>query len=166
MLRFLAAAVNAKAVVEIGTGAGVASGWLLAGMRPDGVLTSVDVEVEHQQLARTTLSDAGVAANRTRLIAGVAADVLPRLTDGGYDLVLICVRGADRLAFLAEAVRLLRPGGVLVFPDALEGRVTNAGARDPESVAQRELLATIRDDERLVPVLLPVGNGVLAAAKR
>src|SRR5436309_1303146 len=58
-LRFLAAALGARHVVEIGTGCGVSGLWLLRGMAPDGVLTSVDVEPEHQRLAKQTFAEAG-----------------------------------------------------------------------------------------------------------
>src|SRR5690606_4960620 len=61
MLRFLAAVLQAKTVVEIGTGCGVSGVWLLRGMRPDGTLTSVDLEAEHQRLARETFADAGIS---------------------------------------------------------------------------------------------------------
>src|SRR5919197_5703912 len=80
-LRFLAAVLEARAVVEIGTGTGVSGLWLLRGMRPDGVLTTVDTEAEHQRLAKQTFNDAGIASQRARLINGAALDVLPRLTD-------------------------------------------------------------------------------------
>src|ERR1700753_4342975 len=60
-LRALAAATSAKNVVEVGTGAGVSGLWLLAGMRPDGVLTTVDVEAEHQRAAKEAFTEAGVA---------------------------------------------------------------------------------------------------------
>ncbi|MGN6162127.1 MAG: O-methyltransferase, partial [Marmoricola sp.] len=53
-LRFIAATLDARSVVEIGTGTGVSGLWLLRGMRADGILTSVDVEAEHQRLARET----------------------------------------------------------------------------------------------------------------
>ena len=86
-LRFLAAVTEARAVVEIGTGTGVSGLWLLRGMRSDGVLTTVDTEAEHQRLAKQTFTDAGIASQRARLINGAALDVLPRLTDGHYDLV-------------------------------------------------------------------------------
>jgi predicted O-methyltransferase YrrM len=79
-LCMLAAAIGARAVVEIGTGAGVGSIWLLRGMRPDGVLTTIDVEPEHHRAARETYAEAGIATNRVRLISGRALDVLPRLT--------------------------------------------------------------------------------------
>ncbi|HEX3647393.1 MAG TPA: class I SAM-dependent methyltransferase, partial [Pseudonocardiaceae bacterium] len=86
-LRFLAAVLQAKAVVEVGTGAGVSGLCLLSGMAPDGVLTSIDIDPEVQRLAKRAFTDAGVTAGRMRLIMGQAMDVLPRLTDGGYDLV-------------------------------------------------------------------------------
>src|SRR5699024_2652860 len=51
-LRMLTAAADAKAVAEVGTGTGVSALWLLEGMAPDGVLTTIDVEVEHQRAAK------------------------------------------------------------------------------------------------------------------
>jgi predicted O-methyltransferase YrrM len=86
-LCFIAAAISARSVVEIGTGCGTSGIWLLRGMRPDAVLTSVDAEPEHQRLARKAFTEAGFPSNRYRLISGKALDVLPRLTDGAYDLV-------------------------------------------------------------------------------
>src|SRR6187551_294192 len=73
-LRFLASVLEARAVVEIGTGTGVSGLWLLRGMRPDGVLTSVDTEAEHQRLAKETFAEAGITANRARTIAGAGLD--------------------------------------------------------------------------------------------
>ena len=166
-LRFLAAAVDARAVVEIGTGAGVSGLWLLRGMRRDGVLTTVDVEVEHQRAARLAFAEAGVASSRTRLINGAALDVLPRLTDRGYDLVFCDAVKSEYADYLVEGLRLLRPGGILALDNMLwHDRVADPSARDRDTVAIRDLGRVVRDDERLVPVLLPVGDGVLAAVYR
>jgi predicted O-methyltransferase YrrM len=166
-LRFIAAALGARAVVEIGTGCGTSGIWLLRGMRRDAVLTSVDVEPEHQRLARRSFTDAGFASNRFRLILGKASDVLPRLTDGGYDLVFCDADKQEYPSYLTAAMRLLRPGGVVAFDNALwGGRVTDPDRTDPETVAIREVTDLVRQDERLVPVLLPVGDGLLAAVKR
>jgi predicted O-methyltransferase YrrM len=167
VLRFLAAAVGARAVVEIGTGTGVSGTWLLRGMRRDGVLTSVDVEAEHQRLARETFAEEGIPHNRTRLIVGQALQVLPRLADGGYDLVFVDADKKEYGEYLEQAIRLLRPGGVVAFDNALwHDRVADPAQRDPETVTIRELGKAVRADERLVPVLLPVGDGLLAAVKR
>ena len=166
-LRFIAAAIGARAVVEIGTGCGVSGIWLLRGMLPDGVLTSVDVEPEHQRLARQAFAAAGFAANRYRLIGGRSLDVLPRLTDAAYDLVFCDADKQEYPDYLSAALRLLRPGGVVVFDNALwHGRVADPACQDEDTAAIREVGERLRSDERLVPLLLPVGDGLLAGVKR
>lgn len=165
-LRFLASVLEARAVVEIGTGTGVSGIWLLRGMRSDGVLTTVDVEAEHQRLARESFKEAGVASQRARTIAGSALDVLPRLTDGHYDLVFADGDKREYSAYLAEALRLLRPGGVVAFDNALwHDRVADPAQRDEETVAIRDLVQQVAATEGLVPALLPVGDGLLVAKK-
>ncbi|GAA3648263.1 O-methyltransferase [Nocardioides ginsengisoli] len=165
-LRFLAAVLEARAVVEIGTGTGVSGVWLLRGMRPDGVLTTVDVEAEHQRLARESFKDAGIAPQRVRTIAGSALDVLPRLTDGHYDIVFADGDKREYGAYLSEALRLLRPGGVVIFDNALwHDRVADPAQRDDETVAIRELVQQVAATEGLIPALLPVGDGLLVAKK-
>jgi len=167
VLRFLAAATNARAVVEVGTGAGVSGLWLLRGMRPDGVLTTVDRDPEHQRAAKQAFTEAGIPSGRARLIVGNALEVLPRLADGGYDLVFVDAAKTEYGDYLAEALRLLRPGGVVAFDNVLwHDRVADPTQRDPDTVAMRELGRTVRDDETLVPVLLHAGDGLLAAVKR
>jgi len=166
VLRMLAAAVRAKAVVEVGTGTGVSGLWLLRGMRADGILTTIDIEAEHQRLARKGFAEAGLAASRTRIITGRALDVLPRLADGAYDLVLVDADPTAYAQYVAEALRLLRAGGLLVLARALGegGRVADPAARDPESVALREVVKAVRDADEWIPAL--VHAGLLAAARR
>jgi predicted O-methyltransferase YrrM len=166
-LRFLANAVDARAVVEIGTGTGVSGLWLLRGMRPAGVLTTVDIEPEHQRAARQTFAEAGIPASRARLINGPALEVLPRLTDRGYDLVFCDAVKTEYGDYLTEALRLLRPGGIVAFDNALwHDRVPDPSARDAETVAVRDLGRVVRDHEELVSSLFPVGDGLLAAVFR
>ena len=166
-LRFLAAAVGARAVVEVGTGAGVSGLWLLRGMRPDGVLTTVDKDAEHQRAARQAFTEAGIPSGRARLITGGALEVLPRLADGGYDLVFVDAAKTEYADYLTEALRLLRPGGVVAFDNVLwHDKVADPAQRDPDTVAMRDLGKQVRDDDRLVPVLLHAGDGLLAAVKR
>lgn len=164
-LRFLAATISARAVVEIGTGAGVSGLWLLRGMSGDGVLTSIDIDPEYQRVARAAFTAAGYGPSRLRLINGLGLDVLPRLTDGGYDLVFVDTEPADHPRYLDEAVRLLRSGGIVVLDNA----VANDPKPDTEAqptVSLRDVARQVRGDDRLVPVLLPVGNGLLAAVKK
>jgi predicted O-methyltransferase YrrM len=165
-LRFLASVIEARAVVEVGTGAGVSGLWLLRGMRSDGVLTTIDIEAEHQRLARETFNDAEIPAQRARTIAGAALDVLPRLTDGHYDLVFCDGDKAEYGAYLKEALRLLRPGGIVAFDNALwHDRVADASQRDEETTVIRDVGKEIAANDALVPVMLPVGDGLLVAKK-
>lgn len=166
-LAVLAAAARAKAVVEVGTGAGVSSLHLLRGMPADGVLTTIDVEVEHQRAAKQAFAEEGVRPARTRTISGRAVDVLPRLTDGAYDLVFVDADVEGYPVYVAQAIRLLRPGGVLAVDDALwHDRVADPARRDEATTLVRETGRLVREDARLLPSLLPVGDGLLVAVRR
>ena len=164
-LRFLASAVKARAVVEVGTGTGLSGLWLLRGMRPDGVLTTIDVDPEHQRIARAAFVASGHGPSRLRLINGMGLEVLPRLTDGGYDLVLVDTSAADHPRYLDEALRLLRPGGVLALHGVLGAGVLDPDAADEATLALREVTRLVREDERLAPTLLPLGEGLLTAIR-
>ncbi|MGI9007133.1 MAG: O-methyltransferase [Streptosporangiaceae bacterium] len=167
VLRFLAAAISAKSVVEIGTGCGTSGIYLLRGMRAGSILTSVDTEPEQHRLARAAFGQAGFGSGRYRLITGRALEVLPRLADHAYDLVFCDADKREYPEYLAAALRLLRPGGIVAFDNAIwadEG--PNVAHRDPETGAVGEVRELVFDDESLVPVLMPAGDGLLAAVKR
>ena len=159
-LRFIACAVGARTAVEVGTGCGSSGIWLLRGMRPGSTLTSVDTEPEYHRLARKSFAQAGFATNQARLILGRALDVLPRLSDGAYDLVFCDADQAHYPDYLTAGLRLLRVGGIVVFNDALP---PSAG---PAEDGASELADMVTADERLVPLLLPIAGGMLAAIKR
>ena len=166
-LCFLAATIGARAVVEVGTGTGVSGLWLLRGMARDGVLTSIDVDPESQRAARTAFVTAGYGPSRLRLINGMGLEVLSRLTDGAYDMVFVDSLPVEYPHHLDEAVRLLRPGGLVVLDDVLRaGHLDDGTAVDPATLAVRDLARQVREDERLVPVLLPVSGGLLCALRK
>ena len=166
LLALLTRLSGGKAVVEVGPGAGVSGLWLLSGMREDGVLTTIDIEPEHQRLAKQAFSEAGIGPSRTRLIGGRAQDVLTRLADESYDLVFIDAAPGVQPHFVVEGIRLLRPGGLIVVHHAaLDGRAGDPAAHDSDVTAVREAARLIAEDERFTPVLLPLGDGVLVAAR-
>ena len=132
-------------------------------MRPGSTLTSVDTEPEYQRVARKAFGAAGFAQNQCLLILGRALDVLPRLSDGTYDMVFCDADPRDYQDYLSAALRLLRTGGVVAFNNAL---LAGSSGDDEGDVPEYDLASQIRADERLVPVLLPLGEGLLAAVKR
>ena len=138
------------------------------GMAADGQLVS-DRRREREPAggASEAFTEAGIASTRYRLINGSAADVLPRMRDDAYDLVFVDADKSAYAVYYEQAVRMLRPGGVVAFDNVLwHDRVADPAHRDTETVALRELARTVRDDDRLVSVLLASGDGLLVAAKR
>nr|WP_218886400.1 O-methyltransferase [Kineococcus aurantiacus] len=165
-LTVLAAAGGARTVVEVGTGTGVSTLSLLRGMADDGVVTTIDADGEAQRAAREAVAADGIRPNRARFINGRALEVLPRLTDGAYDLVLLDGDEREYGAYLEQAHRLLRPGGLLVVDDALwKGRVTDPAVRDTSTAALREVARVVLEDGNWFPTLLPTGDGLLLAVK-
>ena len=165
-LTFLAKVIQARAVVEIGTGSGVSGLALSAGMVSNGVLTSVDIESEHQAIARKSFNKLGLPSQRFRLINGAALNVLPKLSDGAYDLVFIDGDKLEYPAYVEQGLRLLRHGGVMAIDNSLwHDRTADPSNTDEETEAVREALVAISDNEDLVATLLPVGDGLLAAVK-
>ncbi|WP_167051243.1 O-methyltransferase [Salinibacterium sp. ZJ77] len=164
-LAVLAAASGARSILEIGTGAGVSGLWLLHGA-PKATLTSIDVEIDHQNRARQAYLDAGIAASRARLIAGRAVDVLPRMNDSAYDLVLVDADPGSVLDYVEHALRIVRPGGIVAVAHALwRGRVADPAQRDDTVADFRALLATIAESSAVVAALSTLGDGLLQIVK-
>lgn len=165
-LTFLSKVLDAKAVVSVGSDPGVAGLALFAGMDNSGILTAIGAESDWQLSARSAFTAQGIASNRFRLIAGNPLDVLPKLRDGAYDLVFVNGDKLEYVEYLAQALRLLRHGGVVVLNDVLwNNLVADESNEDDETLIIREALTSVLDTEEFTPVLLPLGNGLLAAVK-
>lgn len=164
-LSILARALSAKAIVEVGTGAGISGLWLLSASN-NSVLASIDSEVEHQNLAKVAFDQAGIASSRLRLISGKSVDVLPNLADGAYDLVFLDGDLETIKEQVTQSLRLLRSGGVLAIAHALwRDRVPDFQMNDDNTVTHRELLDQLRKSENCLTTVLPIGDGLLLASK-
>ena len=165
LLKFVVATLGAEAIVEIGTGSGVSGLWVFASASKDAVLTSIDVEREHAAVARSAFEESGISPQRFRLISGVVSEVVGKLADANYDLVIIRT-AADLMDLVHEAHRLLRVGGILFIDHVMSGgKVADPTQRDFESVSRRDGIRAVKEDSRWSSTLLPLGGGVLLATK-
>lgn len=160
-LAVIAAALAAESIIEVGTGIGVSGLWLLQGA-PDAQLTSIDIEADHHEAARRHFSEAGHPATKVRLITGRSADVLPRMNERSYDLVLIDGDAHALTENLEHALRLVRAGGAVLVPHALwRDTVSDPAKRDGVTAELRGLIAELRESPAVHIAVSPVGDGLL-----
>lgn len=163
LLRFLSASVQAQAVIEVGTGTGVSGAALLTGMTPGGTLTTIDTEATYQRYAREAFAALGPQTPRARFIAGRALDVLPRMSDGAYDMVVVDSDRTEYPAILEQARRLLRIGGLVIFAGiGTDGVLADPARRDAEASAVKETAEALRGNDTWVVSLMVEGSGLLA----
>jgi len=164
-LALLAAATNAKSIIEVGTGVGISGLWMLTGS-PTALLTTIDSELDHQHVARAVFAEANIPSNRVRQIGGRAAEVLPRMNESSYDLVFIDADPHSVIEYVEHGLRLVRPGGVVVVAHALwHDRVADPTQRDATVSNFRTLLKEISQSEAVISSLIPVGDGLLQLTK-
>lgn len=157
----LAAATAAKSIVEIGTGAGVSGLWMLRGA-PQAVLTSIDNEPEHLAAARQAFSDARVPPTKARFITGRAADVLPRMNEASYDIVLVDADAENVIEYVEHGLRLVRAGGMVLVPRVLTGgRVADPVQRDEITSAYRSLVQETQESSAVLATVSSSGEGLL-----
>mgnify|MGYP000340718910 FL=1 len=166
-LRFVASLLSAQSVVEIGTGSGVGTLWLLKGIMSSGVITTIDPEVQHIQIAKQVLIDADIAPNRYRLITSDYLEVMRKLADRAYDLVVFRGNPEDILDVIDEAHRILRVGGILAIDHFYGGgKVPDPAQRDPKTVALRDAGKFLKSQNEHWSISLnPIGDAVLLATK-
>ena len=151
-LSLLAGAMQARRILEIGTLGGFSTIWLARGAGPQGRVVTLEYEPKHAEVARANLVRAGVG-DRVEIKVGAALETLPTLptvTDGPFDLVFIDADKDNYVAYLEWAIRLARPGAVIVADNVIrEGRVLTATSEDAAASAVRETLQMMGEDPRL-----------------
>ena len=157
----IAAASRALNIVEIGTGAGVSGLWLLHGS-PRATHTTIDSEPEHLGAARKAFSDARIPPARVRLITGRAAEVLPRMNEASYDIVLVDADPDNVIDYVEHGLRLVRAGGTVLIPRVLGGgAVADPVRRDTVTASYRTLIHETQASPAVIGALSIVGEGLL-----
>jgi predicted O-methyltransferase YrrM len=155
LLWFLAQAIRARTIVEVGTSRGVSTLWLADAARcTGGRVLSVDTDATAQDAAQRSLREARLADQVTFRVedGGVA---LADLADGTVDLLFLDAERTEYPSWWPHPVRVLRAGGVLVADNAL--------SHPQEIEALRDL---VEQDPRLTTTTIDVGKGELVALRR
>jgi predicted O-methyltransferase YrrM len=154
-LWFLAQAVGARSIVEVGTSRGVSTLWLADAARAaGGHVLSLDVDAAAQDDARRSTAEAGLAAHVTFRVQDAGA-ALARIADGDVDLLFLDAERTEYPSWWPHPVRVLRPGGVLVADNAL--------SHPGEIAPLRDLL---EQDPAMTTATIEVGKGELVALRR
>jgi predicted O-methyltransferase YrrM len=148
-LSLLAGAIGARRILEVGTLGGFSTIWLARGAGPDGRVVTLEYEPKHAEVARSNLQRAGVG-DRVEVIVGAALDTLPTLDGGPFDLVFIDADKENNAAYLEWAIRLARPGSVIVVDNVIrEGRILDTECDDARVQATRRTLQAMGEHPRL-----------------
>lgn len=166
-LKFLAELISAESIVEIGTGSGVGTLWLIDGMKENGVITSIDDEIQHAQIAKEAMLDADIPTSKYRFITNEPLEVMQKLAEDAYDLVVIRSNPEIILDLIDEANRILRKNGVMAIDRFFGGgKVNDPAQRDERSVALRDAGKSLKMNSEVWSIALnPIGDGVLVATK-
>ncbi|BBX64583.1 O-methyltransferase [Mycobacterium saskatchewanense] len=148
-LSLLAGATQARRILEIGTLGGFSTTWLARGAGPQGRVVTLEYEPKHAEVARANLQRAGLA-DRVEVIVGAALDTLPTVTGDPFDLVFIDADKENYPAYLQWAIRLARPGAVIVADNVIrEGDVLTATPGSGAAHAVRQTLQQMGEHPRL-----------------
>lgn len=166
LLQVLLGAVGATHVLEVGTLGGYSAIWMARALPPGGRLVSLEAEPLHADFARRWLERAGVH-DRVEVRLGRALDLLPALDGERFDAVFLDADKEPLPTYLEWALRLVRPGGLVIADNALwGGRVLDAAVDDPATRGVREFNRKLAGDSRLTSTVLPMHDGIAIGVVR
>jgi predicted O-methyltransferase YrrM len=162
LLTLLAMAARAKNILEIGTLGGYSTVWLARGLAAGGRLVTLEVNPRHAEVARENLARAGLA-DVVRIVVGSALETLPALAEQGagpFDLVFIDADKVGNAEYLAWALKLSRPGTLIVADNVVRGgAVIDAASDDPSVKGIRRFVEALADDPRVSSTAIQTVGG-------
>jgi len=151
-LHLLARTVQARRILEIGTLGGYSTIWLARALPPEGRLTTLEIEPRHAEVARANLARAGLT-DRVDQRLGRALDLLPQLAAEGagqFDLTFIDADKAAIADYFEWAIRLSRPGGLILVDNVVrKGALADATSTDESVLGVRRLHSLLANDTRV-----------------
>src|ERR1041384_7962014 len=159
LLQVLLTAINARRVLEVGTLGGYSAICMARALPPGGKVLSIEIEETHEAFARRHIERAPLA-DRIEIRVGRALDVLPSLDGERFDAIFLDADKEPLPTYFDWALRLLRPGGLLIADNALwGGKVLDDAENDEKTRAVREFNRKMATDPRLLSILVPTHDG-------
>lgn len=152
LLHLLARMTGARRVLEVGTLGGYSTTWLARGIPRDGRVVTLEAVQRHADLARANLERAGVS-DKVEIVVGRAADTLPRIAERGdepFDLVFIDADKESNTIYIDWAIRLGRPGTVIIVDNVCRmGEVASPATDDDMVIGTQRALELLGSDPRV-----------------
>jgi predicted O-methyltransferase YrrM len=157
-LQLLAAACQARKILEIGSLAGYSGIWLARSLPEGGRMITLEVNPHHAGVVRSSFARAGVD-NRAEVRVGRALDLLPHLeSEAPFDLVFIDADKPPYPQYLDWALRLTRPGSIIVADNCIRRGTALHESNDEATAGLFEYNRRIASDPRLVSLALPMDD--------
>ncbi|WP_413803817.1 O-methyltransferase [Streptomyces iranensis] len=169
-LAFLVAATGVTDVLEIGTFTGYSTLCMARALPRHGRLVTCDITDRWSEIGADYWRRAGIS-ERIEVRIGPATETLEKMLadgcSGGFGLIFIDADKANYPRYYELALRLVRPGGLVVVDNTLfSGRVIDPLADDADTAGVREVNAMIRDDERVEVSMLPMADGITLVRRK
>ncbi len=159
-LQLLLRAVGATRVLEVGTLGGYSAIWMARAMGEGGSILSLEIDPEHAAFARRYIERAGFSRT-IEVRVGPALQLLPTLDGQKFDAVFLDADKEPLPTYLDWALRLLRPGGLVIADNTLRGgRVADPAEDDEQLRAIREFNRKLASNSRVTGLVVPIGDGV------
>lgn len=159
-LQVLVRAAGASRVLEVGTLGGYSAIWMARAMKEGGSILSLEINPEHAAFARRYIDRAGLS-HAIEVRVGAALQQLPTLDGEKFDIVFLDADKEPLPTYLDWALRLLRPGGLVIADNTLRGgRVADPAEDDAQLRAIREFNRKLASNPRVTGLVVPIGDGV------
>jgi caffeoyl-CoA O-methyltransferase len=166
LLQVLLKAIKATRVLEVGTLGGYSAICMARALPADGRLLSIEIDEKHATFARKYI-DRAELGGRIEVRVGRALDVLPSLDGEQFDAIFLDADKEPLPTYLDWALRLVRPGGLIIADNALwGGRVYEQDETDDRTRAVREFNRRLASDSRVLGIIVPTHDGVAVAVVR
>jgi predicted O-methyltransferase YrrM len=163
LLQLISLMVHPRNILEIGTFTGYSAICMAAGLAEGGVIHTIDINVELEEIITHYFEKAGVQ-NKIRLHFGPALQVIPTL-DEMFDLVFIDADKENYPDYYRLVIDKVSSGGVIIADDALwDGKVLHPSDAETRGIAEFNDL--VQKDERVENILLTVCDGVMVMRKK